>query len=156
MSIQEALLSAEQSSDLSEIADGVSDVDFLRAAGMVAQRHGLALSVWRLCELGDRTLLHSVFDGLYALLLKQGVRYNPAETISNVLSWMAKPTCPTCEGRGFERVPGTPHLSERACPDCHGTGRRAPHWNDDEARLADWIVTEQHEAARLIASKMRG
>jgi hypothetical protein len=156
MSIKEALFHAEQSSDLSELSEGVGDVDFLRAAGMVAQHYGTALSVWRLIELGDNTQLRPAFAGLLAACVRMGIVHNAHEIVSNVLSWMAAPICPACEGRGFESIPGTPHLSERACSECDGTGKKNPYFDDAEHRLHDWIVQQQGSAAREIAFKMRG
>jgi hypothetical protein len=42
----------------------------------------------------------------------------------NALLLHLNPVCPACEGRKFELIPGTPHVGERRCNFCHGTGQR--------------------------------
>lgn len=32
------------------------------------------------------------------------------------------PTCPHCQGRQYQTIPGTPKLSDRPCPKCRGSG----------------------------------
>ena len=42
--------------------------------------------------------------------------------VAEVLIWWLNHVCLVCEGRGKEKIPGTPSLSHRDCRDCHGTG----------------------------------
>lgn len=52
--------------------------------------------------------------------------------VAEVLIYWLHPVCPVCEGRGKEKIPGTPSLSHRDCRDCHGTGE-TPTPRDPEA-----------------------
>ncbi len=155
MSTLEHYLRAQDSSDLADHAERAGDVDWVRASGMVARQHECAMSVWRVIELGDYRALRPAFDNLMRLCAGHGIDTHPAETVSDVLAWMMEPTCPSCSGRGFELIPGTPTLSDRACGDCGGTGQRAPAWDDDAKALYDLLKQEQANAAAAIARKMR-
>lgn len=46
----------------------------------------------------------------------------PDSHVGEVLSWWLDHTCPVCEGRGNELIPGTPMKSHRKCRECHGSG----------------------------------
>ena len=50
--------------------------------------------------------------------------------VAEVLIWWLNHVCLVCEGRGKEKIPGTPSLSHRDCRDClAGTHRN--HWGWD-------------------------
>lgn len=148
----EQLIRARESSNLGESVDGPGDVDWLRASGAVAQRHPLALSLWRLIEQGDRRALHASYDGM---LRECPVAVtNPAHVVSSVLLWMLSPRCPVCRGRGKSIIPGTPTLSDHDCEACGGTGDRAPEWGPHERELYDRVTALRVEAALAIARKM--
>lgn len=49
----------------------------------------------------------------------------PAKVAERSLAHWLFDRCPVCTGRGFETLPMNPRvLSDRACPQCHGTGRK--------------------------------
>lgn len=53
---------------------------------------------------------------------------NPEQRVAEILAWWLDPKCTACEGRGKERIPGTPSLSLKPCKVCRGTAeRRIPH-----------------------------
>jgi hypothetical protein len=69
---------------------------------------------------------------LAALLNRRGahrVRWAKLKSASAlVLNYWLDDSCHTCNGLGFERVPGAPSLSDRVCQSCHGTGRCQVPW----------------------------
>ena len=86
---------------------------------------------WYMHELkilfGKLKTLPEVRQQLTMWAQKQGMA-KPEHRAAEVLSWWLDPTCPTCEGRGKERIPGTPSLSLKPCRTCKGSGeRRIPH-----------------------------
>jgi hypothetical protein len=152
----EQLTRAQDSSDLGESHEGPGDVDWIRASGMVAQQHGLALALWRLTELHDRRSLVPVYDGLVTMCGRLGFSSNPVHIVSRVLEWMVQPVCPVCSGRGHPVIPGTPTLSDQPCGACEGTGQRVPPWGDHERSLYERIKQMQAEAAAALSRKLRG
>lgn len=150
----ERLARAHESSDLSESTSGPGDVDWLRASGMVAQHHSLALSIWRLIEHRDKRALARVFQGMVELVPIGATA--PAMRVSHVLTWMLDPLCPECGGRGYAQIPGTPALSALACKACDGTGRSTPAWTEGERDLHTRVQTMMTAAEAAIARKLRG
>lgn len=62
---------------------------------------------------------------------------DPDNHVGEVLSWWLDHTCPACEGRGKELIPGTPVKSHRDCKECRGTGESRIPWrqNDPQYQL---------------------
>lgn len=149
----EQLTRAQQSRNLGEAIEGHGDVDWLRASGMVAQRHAVALAVWRLVELRDARSLQESFVGLTALGMRMGLD-EPPRVALDVLRWIADPVCRHCYGRGYEAVMGTPHLSAIQCGACGGSGLRPNGWDDDAAGLAERLKDVQRQAAAAIMRKL--
>lgn len=149
----ERLSRAHESSDLSESVEGPGDVDWLRASGMVAQRHGLALSVMRLIEDRDKQELTKVFTGMLALLPR--TTSSPAMKVSNVLGWMLDPRCPDCGGRGYAQIPGTPTLAAQPCKTCDGSGQSSPRWDEAERNLHAVVQELMDNASAAIARKLK-
>lgn len=53
---------------------------------------------------------------------------NADHRVAEILAWWLDHTCPACEGRKKEKIPGTPSLSHKDCKVCKGTGEsRMPH-----------------------------
>ena len=152
----EALTRAQQSSDLGEAIEGeLADVDMIRAAGMVGQRYPTALAVWRFAELMDRSSMRAAFDGLLSMAARRHIKFNPVETVSSVLQWLANPVCSACNGTGFDVIQGTPTLSDHACPVCHGSGKRPTGWNDAAKDLYEGLLEEQRQATVAIKRKLK-
>lgn len=150
----EQLIRARESSDLGESVDGHGDVDWLRASGAVAQRHPLALALWRLIEQGDKRALYECYDGMVKVCVNSmGNLTNPVHVVANVLQWMMAPRCDVCHGRGKQLIPGTPTLSDHDCEACNGTGDK-PLTGDHERELYERVTAMRREAAAAIARKM--
>lgn len=156
MSVREDLLSAQESSDLGEVTDGLGDVDWLRASGMVARKYSTALAVWRLTEIGDRAMLRKAFDGLLAECVTLKLTVEPIHTVTHVLQWLLQRVCPACHGRKFELLPGAArHLSEKECGVCQGSGLRPKQgWGDAEHALHEHLMRQQGLAAAALKRKL--
>lgn len=150
----EALMHAQLSRDLGEAVEGIGDVDWLRASGMVGRRHPVALAVWRLVELQDRRAFPEALRGVLALALRLDLD-EPVMSTSAVLQYLTDSLCRACRGRGFAVVPGTPYLGDEACQDCGGGGRRDPGFSEDEDRLHEAVKRLQREAAAAVMAAMR-
>lgn len=67
--------------------------------------------------------------------------------VAAILAFWLDPTCPTCEGRRWQLVPGTARHSGKACETCHGTGEQnLPHGND--GRKIERYLNDCMQAAR--------
>lgn len=129
------------------------DIDPIIAAGWV--KVGLSTELYRLMvevDGADQRLLTGLLAGSrldYALLKARLRHLGPAQRelvgyahklrarfpevdiqqvlpiALAVLYQFLFPVCPECDGRMFQTVPGSPHLSHKTCPVCEGTGERA-------------------------------
>ncbi len=155
MSALERVLTAEGSSDLGEAHEGIGDVDWIRAAGIVARQFPTSIALWRLTERHDLREFRPVFNGLLATCIALGVESNPHHVVSTVLQWMLYPTCDACHGRGYELVGGTPHLSDRPCPVCEGSGKKPQRFGEHEHALYERVQKERAMAAAAIARLLK-
>lgn len=73
--------------------------------------------------LGKLKTLPSVREQLALKATEMGFD-EPMEVAAKALMWWLDSTCRVCHGRRWERRPGTPTLSSRACRECHGSGVR--------------------------------
>jgi hypothetical protein len=86
---------------------------------------------WYMHELkilfGQLKTMPEVRHQLVMWAAKQSIA-NPEHRVAEILAWWLDPKCPACEGRGKERIAGTPSLSLKPCKVCKGTAeRRIPH-----------------------------
>jgi len=80
---------------------------------------------------------------------------DPFPVSVDVLWWWLAPTCTACQGRRWELISNTPHLSGRLCYSCHGTGKkRLPHGPAGK-RLAIWIDTCVDMARQSMKQRLR-
>lgn len=155
MNVAEQLVHARTSADLGESPDGRGAVDWLRACGSVAHKHRTAMLVWQLTEQRDGSALSDAVKGMLVWCIQLGIKHNPIETVSHVLTWLADPVCKTCHGRRFTLIPGTSTLSDHACPDCNGVGQRPQHdWGADELLLYARLQRDQAEAVAAFRQKL--
>lgn len=87
---------------------------------------------------------------------------HPTTKAREVILWWLDHSCPRCQGRGKQLIPGTPALSNRACPrhsegGCGGTGaRKLPHGEEGrrianymDSCVADWRGSMRKNLARV-------
>jgi hypothetical protein len=147
MMFQERLTKAQGSKNLGEVpVNEIGDVDLVRACGMAGVSNPLGLAIWRWRYAGDTREVFKIAEALVEL-------GNEALVVYNVMHHLSKDVCPSCQGRGYGVVKGTPILSEDVCLDCHGVGRRELQ-GDAERKLAATISRLEHEIAAAIMKKL--
>lgn len=137
--IEERYTRATTSSNLRCEADTRSDVDVLIACGLTPGILGGALM--RLHSEYDSSSEKQARTGTDAILLMGRLKSlprvlealdgwatlrglgAPGKLAQAVTAYYLDSKCPACEGRGHERIAGTPMLG-RQCKACRGTGRR--------------------------------
>lgn len=163
--IDETYSRAGNTSDLTVDPEARGAADVLIAAGMVglSPSKSLGMALMR---------LHSEYDGaarlrdgataidvaLLAARLRQlpgvvgmvterasvwGMEQPGAKALAVVLWWLDK-RCKRCTGRLYERIPGSPGLSNIRCRSCNGTGEaHLPHGSDGR-RLVNYMDASLH------------
>lgn len=79
---------------------------------------------------------------LHAQLVLEATRLSisePALKSAQVLAWWLRPACPTCSGRRWNVVDGTPSLSGVRCRRCRGHGELSVPCGADGRQLAAFI-----------------
>jgi hypothetical protein len=124
-SIDEQYTSATNTSNMRVEADRRGDADLVIAAGWSNSRLGMTLL--RLHTRITNGGLSDAHEQLTIYATRCRIE-SPDVVASGVLAWFLDHICPTCHGRKFDAIPGTPSLSAIECPKCHGTGEvRLPH-----------------------------
>lgn len=149
---EENYLRATTSSNLRVEADVIGSADVLIAAGWSASRIGSALM--RLHTKPDTAALALVHEQASM----QAVRFKidrPDVVASAVIAWWLTRQCKVCHGLKFELIPGTPTLSDKACPACKGTGEaRLPH-GEAGRKMAGWMDECKASAVDGIKRRLR-
>ena len=159
MGLIESVSKAQVSGNLSEGKPGqLADVDVIRACGCVAVKQPLGLSLWRLKNSEVWEEAKTALAGLTEMLVarRKTPRKAARESVERVLAaWLAD-RCDECGGTGYMTVPGTPMLSDNACPACKGQGRlKLENPTPDEEWLQSQIALMESEVAGAIMSKLR-
>lgn len=143
MTIAERYMTARTTTSL-KVKTGKSAADILAAAGMAGQKHDLPLRLWAFMHdpkpSDFRYLCERLAVKAEAFMFLNKHKGKPREIARQALAWWAFGVCKHCDGLGFERIPGTPHLSDVTCSHCDGTGRQRLHTGNDE--VAKWLVVE--------------
>lgn len=121
-----------------------------------AKRHGMGATDALLLVGGLKSLNQAVEQ-----LTVQAAKWQIAEAnhVAKVMIWhWLNQTCKSCQGRGKQLIPGTPALSERDCPACHGSGKaKAPHGQEGRKLLnyMDDCTSRAADSLRSRLSNMR-
>lgn len=149
---EEKYLRATATSNLRVEADVIGAADILIAAGWSASRIGSALM--RLHTKPDTASLSLVHEQV----AMQAARFKiakPDVVASSVIAWWLSRLCRGCHGLKFELIPGTPTLSDKACPACKGTGEaRLPH-GEAGRKMAGWMDECKASAVDGIKRRLR-
>lgn len=173
--ITDRYASAVRSSNLKSAPETyMSDTDTLGAYGIADRRlsagigqfgrHPLAVPLERLLT-GDKTAARHITRVLEAMIRKKAPRMRVKVTQSQAwdmaratLAWYRSSACRVCGGHGYDIIPGTTTLSERACTECDGTGKiqLAREFRDEVRLLIVWVMSEvEREAGRAGPEAMR-
>lgn len=134
-----------------------SSVDILGAAGKASVKHPLSLAVLRLF-LGDKHAVPQIVDLLTLKAVGKAYRMNAkidqvsASLLSRlVLDWYRDPVCKQCGGHRFKLFANTPKLSDQACGQCHGSGKRdfESMFPSNRVELARWLAAELEREAGM-------
>jgi hypothetical protein len=152
------------SSDLTCKKDGKrGDLDYLISLGWsVSRMLPGASSVLSLHLAQDTTSLKDALR--YTLVIvkqlngKRGWNLKASEfkpISEKSLRYHVAPACPTCRGRRYKVIDGTPNLSATACNTCHGTGKRPfPLKNGREISEVVWCLEDTNRVIGRAVQKM--
>ncbi|WOB06524.1 hypothetical protein [Piscinibacter gummiphilus] len=129
---RERLVGAFQSSDLSIDERTRGDADYLIALGLAGQSNPrVSGSLLRITIDGRQADYKAARKGTVELTKRLNAERNwrlsgpSCQAVGELaLAHHIFPVCPACDGRKFQLVPGTPHLSATPCQPCGGTGER--------------------------------
>jgi hypothetical protein len=132
--IEERVGTALASGDMRQ-REGACDLDKVGALGMIGIKSRLADAVYRLKYANEHRCYDDALQGVYGIARSLDVREHWRLRRSR-LRWMSKRVldywladlCRICLGVKYETVHGSPHLSDRVCPMCHGSGKNAMPW----------------------------
>ena len=115
---------------------GTSDLDVVAALGVVGIGERLADAVYRLKYANDHKSYYDALQGVRDLARSMDAksrwkvrREHLKKMAQHVLDYWLNDSCPTCTGVKYEVIRGSPHLSDRACKACHGSGKKEMPWN---------------------------
>jgi hypothetical protein len=131
-SLQERLISAFNSSNLSVSFEKRGDADYLAALGMASRQNGeVAGAVMRVHLAGSPADYRQAEEATTRLVRHLNAVRNwnlGGRAIRQVgvlaLRYHVQPTCQTCHGRRYEVPEGSPHTNGNICKPCRGTGKR--------------------------------
>ena len=127
-----------------------SSSDVLGAAGLAAKLNPLAIALLRLFT-GDNRAADTIVELMSAKMVGKAFRLRDeidmvaASLIARmVLDWYRDSVCKQCGGHGFKRMTGAPTLSDQACGNCSGSGKRDfdSMFPASRLELAKWVSVE--------------
>lgn len=154
--IEEQYSQATTSSNLRCEADKRSAADILIASGMSGSRIGGALmrlhseynrggvprhsatATDHILMIGRLTSWHTVLEAVTAQAERWDIE-RPGKVALAVVTHFLDSTCPHCEGRGKDRIKGTPNLSGKNCKHCQGTGDTALPYGSAGRKLEGYM-----------------
>lgn len=153
MSALDRLARAEVATDLSH-HDHDCPVDVLGAAGMSAAHRPEWMALFRLKYLRDTAeidMAKRLFVRLARLsMVRRKLDATKASRVGvQALTVWINDVCICCRGVGYERIPGTPTLSDRECRHCNGTGRTQPRGEFAE------VLRDLHSCADDVVGRIR-
>lgn len=163
MGAHERIAEAQVSCNLGDDSMRLTDVDYIRACGWAAQTNPEGLMLYRLKYANDHTEYKPTLQRVYSLAVGKAFRMRLTitnehlrELAENTLHHWIAPICPSCLGRGHEKQPDAPLLSDRECDYCKGTG----HVPLEKAvkshlELAAWLSNEMNAKAGAFVSAAR-
>ena len=147
MIARERIGSSQTSSDLGEVQlEEIGDIDIIRACGIAGQQNPLGLSIWRWLVGGDRSEARRVAEALMSLGHEDRV-------VFTVLNHLDSNVCPTCSGRGYPVIEGTPMLGDDPCNRCSGSGR-VQIYDPEACALIEMIEMHQRQVAGEIMRRL--
>ena len=117
------------------ILQGRCDIDTIAVLGLVGINEKLADAVYRLRYANDHKSYQDALDGVYGIARSLAARYRwkangkRLRAMSRrVLDYWINDGCTLCTGVGYEVIVNSGRLSDRVCPKCLGSRKRAMPW----------------------------
>lgn len=127
VTIAEKVALALGSSNLKH-SDRPMPVDTVGALGLAGIDNGLASAVFRLKYSNEARFYSAALAVVTEESLRLSIKHSwsgPAIDFAlmnrKCLNYWLNDRCMACEGRGFETILGTPHLSDKPCGQCNGS-----------------------------------
>lgn len=161
----ERLSTAINSKNL-KLKETACDLDYILALGMVGNKIPMASELIALHLGGSLTAYkearRAAIKIVRTLNEKRGWRLKMRDDIVGIADAAMKmylmPTCPTCNGKKYQLIEGTPTLSDRPCESCRGSGwRKFPIKDGRYISEVVWALSRIEDvAADAIRKKLRG
>jgi hypothetical protein len=158
--LSERIATAQTTGNLGEAktSDQLADVDVIRACGMVAVKMPLSIALWRWKYAHADEEATEILKTLIELVLNRARApdvTSATELVGRVVGHWIDTVCSHCDGRGYETMPGTPMLSDKACDHCGGSGHvKFKERSEDELWLLDRLEAMEREAAAAVRKKL--
>jgi hypothetical protein len=130
----------------------IGRAEYLIALGWVGIHHRTASAIYRMVHSMDGRRYADTLRMVEMLVSHLAARrrwdckpHHHRKIAKDALDFVLHPTCPHCEGRGYEVVPGSGRLSDRVCHSCGGAGRRPV----STRRLAE-VISELESSEDII------
>lgn len=154
MGVLDQLARAEVSSDLAH-HDRHCDVDVLGAAGMATAANPRHMAIFRAKYLYDEREVHAAKRYFIQLARIHMIRrkVDPAKASrigSQIFTYWMDDTCPSCKGRKYQVIDGSPSLSDRQCNHCDGSGKRKLPYKGAELEVVRDVLDRADIAVNAI------
>lgn len=130
-----------------------------------AMLKGWATKLFRLKYANDATEYPEVLEIFKYIAVKHSRRMKWGDdsraysAAKKVLDYWLVDICPTCQGRGYKTVEGSPMLSDTVCPSCKGQKTRNleghGEWLARSYILLGYIKDQEREAGSAMMRKLR-
>ena len=156
MSLAEKIASSQVSDDLGEARNvqDISDVDIIRACGLVSTTLPMGISVWRLKYCKDVREIKTVMNYLIDYCMEEKLtetKKRAREIVKTTVKYWFDPICDNCNGLGYLKVTGAPMLSDNPCLVCKGSGQVKLTMDD---KAAEEVLQHLNKLERVTASQI--
>ena len=146
--IEERYLAATMSTNLSDEAHKIMQVDVIKASGMSARN--MAAHYLRLISKATREDMARVYAALLAVVNNRKLETGE-EAVGMALEWLLTQNCHVCTGTGAVIKKAVEHT----CPKCKGEGKRREPSNKDVQILIDYVLACKERHAGRMFQKLR-
>jgi len=126
----------------------------MAAQGDSGSGNAAAMLLWEVTFRGKTqakmALVEMLAKDVMMFMMRARIDGDPRKIAMEVVAWWLHGTCKPCGGLGYERVPGTPTLSERLCKACNGT--KKVHLPQTEPH--DWLHDRMSRLQAIAGGKV--
>jgi hypothetical protein len=145
----ERYTAAMHSSDLSDEAHKIGQVDLIKASGM--SRGNVAAHYLRLISKATRNDMERMYAALLYVLQLRQIGCDHHQAVTTAMDWLIDPRCKTCTGAGeIERK-----QLMYACRKCKGVKLRGEPTNPAAQVLIDYVMGCRNEHSGRMSKLLR-